>query len=229
METVQTLSESFNDSSWGFALNIVTVLLMYGPFYLANTGAMLFGKWIPEKLGFDSIVIDQGRTLSDGFRALGDGKTWNGFFGGAFFSGALTLLTHHLWGGRNHAESRPFIDPTLWATSDDWFWIGGEWGAAFTMGFVLGTACMTGDLVGSYFKRRKGHKREGNESSQAPILDTLTFAVAIFVAAFLFFEGQIITSPDLVNEIISLLILTPVIHRATNILGFKLGLKSVPY
>ena len=43
---------------------------------------------------------------------------------------------------------------------------------------------MTGDLVGSYFKRRKGHKREGNESSQAPILDTLTFAVAIFIAAF---------------------------------------------
>ena len=97
------------------------------------------------------------------------------------------------------------------------------------MGFVLGTACMTGDLVGSYFKRRKGHKREGNESSQAPILDTLTFAVAIFAAAFLFFEGQIITSPDLKNEIILLLILTPVIHRATNILGFKLGLKSVPY
>ena len=199
METVQTLSESFNDSSWGFALNIVTVLLMYGPFYLANTGAMLFGKWIPDKFGFNSIVIDQGRTLSDGFRAIGDGKTWNGFLGGAFFSGALTVLT------------------------------GGEWGAAFTMGFVLGTACMTGDLVGSYFKRRKGHKREGNESSQAPILDTLTFAVAIFAAAFLFFEGQIITSPDLMNEIILLLILTPVIHRATNIIGFKLGLKSVPY
>ncbi len=88
---------------------------------------------------------------------------------------------------------------------------------------------MAGDLVGSYFKRRKGHKREGNESSQAPILDTLTFAVAIFITAFLLFKGQIITSPDLVDEIIVLLILTPVIHRATNILGFKLGLKSVPY
>ena len=27
-----------------FALNIITVLMMYGPFYLANTGAMLFGS-----------------------------------------------------------------------------------------------------------------------------------------------------------------------------------------
>ena len=47
---------------------------MYGPFYLANTGAMLFGKWIPDRLGFDSLVIDRGRTLGDGFRVLGDGK-----------------------------------------------------------------------------------------------------------------------------------------------------------
>ena len=74
METVQTLSQSFNDSSWGFALNIATVLIMYGPFYLANTGAMLFGKWIPDRLGFDSLVIDKGRTLSDGFRVLEIGR-----------------------------------------------------------------------------------------------------------------------------------------------------------
>ena len=229
METVQTLSQSFNDSSWGFALNIATVLIMYGPFYLANTGAMLFGKWIPDRLGFDSVVIDRGRTLGDGFRILGDGKTWNGFFGGAFFSGILAILSHNFFGGRSESGSRPFIDPTLWASQNDWFWIGNEWGAAFTMGFTLGIACMSGDLIGSFFKRRKGHKREGSESSQAPILDTMTFAVTIFLASFILFDGQIITSPDLVDEILALLVLTPVIHRAANIFGFKLGLKSVPY
>ena len=68
------------------ALNILSVLMMYGPFYLANTGAMLFGKWIPEKLGFSSITIDGGRNWKDGFRLLGDGKTWNGLLGGAVFS-----------------------------------------------------------------------------------------------------------------------------------------------
>ncbi len=229
MDAVQTLAGSFDETSWGFLLNIITVLMMYGPFYLANTGAMLFGKWIPEKMGFRSVIIDGGRTLEDGYRVLGDGKSWNGFFGGAIFSGLLTMATHQWWGGRSQPGSRPFIDPTSWASADDWFWIGGEWGAAFMMGFVLGIACMTGDTVGSFFKRRKGHKREGSESSQAPILDTLTFAVAIFIAAFVFFEGQIITHPDLMNEILVLLILTPVIHRTTNILGYKLGLKSVPY
>ena len=229
METVQTLSQSFNDSSWGFALNIATVLIMYGPFYLANTGAMLFGKWIPDRLGFDSLVIDRGRTLGDGFRVLGDGKTWNGFLGGAFFSGILAILSHNFFRGRSESGSRPFIDPTLWASQDDWFWIGNEWGAAFTMGFTLGIACMSGDLIGSFFKRRKGHKREGSESSQAPILDTMTFAITIFMASFILFDGQIITSPDLVDEILALLVLTPVIHRAANILGYKLGLKSVPY
>jgi len=76
------------------ALNILSVLMMYGPFYLANTGAMLFGKWIPDKLGFSSITIDGGRNWKDGFRLFGDGKTWNGLLGGAFFSGLLTMLTH---------------------------------------------------------------------------------------------------------------------------------------
>ena len=35
-----------------FLINVICVLLMYGSAYLANTGAMLFGKWIPEKTGF---------------------------------------------------------------------------------------------------------------------------------------------------------------------------------
>jgi len=42
-------SESFpaTDPS-GFALNVLSVLMMYGPAYLANTGAMLCGYWLPE-------------------------------------------------------------------------------------------------------------------------------------------------------------------------------------
>ena len=80
--------------SAAFVLNILTVLMMYGPFYLANTGAMLFGKWIPERFGFSSVTIDGGRDWSDGYRILGDGKTWNGLFGGAVFAGLLTCLLY---------------------------------------------------------------------------------------------------------------------------------------
>ena len=46
---------------------------MYGSAYLANTGAMLFGKWIPDKTGMSVIIIDRGRNYSDGHRILGDG------------------------------------------------------------------------------------------------------------------------------------------------------------
>ena len=152
------------------------------PILLGQYRCNAFRKWIPDRLGFDSLVIDRGRTLGDGFRVLGDGKTWNGFFGGAFFSGILAILSHNFFRGRSEPGSRPFIDPTLWASQDDWFWIGNEWGL-FTMGFTLGIACMSGDLIGSFFKRRKGHKREGSESSQAPLLDTMTFAITIFIAS----------------------------------------------
>ena len=213
----------------GFILNILAVLMMYGPAYLANTGAMLFGKWIPEKLDFESVSIDGGRNWTDGYRLLGDGKTWNGLVGGAVFSGLLVMLAHWLWGARTLPDGRPFVDPTLLTGPDDWFWVGGEWGAAFAMGFVLGLACMLGDAAGSFIKRRRGLKREGDESSEAPLLDTIPFAVAIFLAAFLLFDGQIITHEQLHEEIVALLVLTPVIHRLTNMLGYRLGLKSVPY
>ena len=212
-----------------FALNILSVLMMYGPFYLANTGAMLFGKWIPDKLGFSSTVIDGGRNWKDGFRLLGDGKTWNGLLGGAFFSGLLTMLAHYLWLDRLLPDARPFVDPTLLSGPDDWFWVGGEWGAAFAMGFTLGLACMIGDTAGSFIKRRRGLKREGDESSQAPLLDTMPFAIAIFVTAFTLFDAQIITDEQLQGEIVTLIVLTPIIHRLSNRLGYRLGLKSVPF
>ena len=45
------------------------------------------------------------------------------------------MLTHAL--GENHlVENGIFLDPLLWAEPDDWFWIGGEWGAAFIVGCI---------------------------------------------------------------------------------------------
>ncbi len=214
-----------------FFVNVLCVLLMYGSAYLANTGAMLFGKWIPDKTGMRVLVIDAGKNFSDGNRLLGDGKSWNGLIGGGIFSGILFVLAHNLWNG--NGTNRPFIDPIIYADSSDWFWlIQGEMGpsgAAFTMGFTLGFSCMIGDMCGSFIKRRRGLKREGDESSKAPLLDTVPFAIAIFLSAFLLFDGQIITHPNLIEEIIFLIFITPVIHRSFNILGYKVGLKEVPY
>ncbi|MDP6703815.1 MAG: CDP-archaeol synthase, partial [Candidatus Thalassarchaeaceae archaeon] len=90
-------------------------------------------------------------------------------------------------------------------------------------------ACMLGDTAGSFVKRRRGLKREGDESSEAPLLDTVPFAIAIFIVAFVLFDGQIFTHEQLREEIVALLILTPIIHRSFNRLGYRLGLKSVPF
>ncbi len=210
-------------------LDIVTVLMIYGPAYLANTGAMLFGKWIPDRTGMPRWRIDGGRNWRDGQRILGDGKTWNGMFGGALISGLLMLLAHLVWLGRSAVGQRPFIDPLASAAPTDWFWIGNEWIAAFAMGFVLGLFCLIGDALGSFVKRRRGLKREGDVSSKAPLLDTLPFAVLIFVSGLLLFPDQVIGQTVLIPSMVSLLVLTPLIHRGVNILGYRLGLKDVPY
>lgn len=212
-----------------YALNVLTVLIIFGPAYLANTGAMLFGKWLPDKFGLENHKIDGGRIHSDGNRLLGDGKSWEGLFGGGVLSGLLVMLAHWLWDGDGMASDRPFIDPILTADPGDWFWIGGEWGAAFVVGFTLGFACMLGDMAGSYVKRRRGLKREGEVSSQAPLLDTLPFAVFIFAAAGLLYSGEVMMHEDLWTAIFGIIVLTPVIHRSFNVLGYRLGLKSVPY
>jgi CDP-2,3-bis-(O-geranylgeranyl)-sn-glycerol synthase len=204
------------------------VLWLYLPGYLANTAAMLGGKWIPEMAGIEPRPIDGGRRLSDGHRILGDGKTWNGLIGAVIGAGFLCMFTH--WVGENHlVENGIFLDPLMWADSGEWYWVGGEWGSAFVLGAFLGLGCMIGDCTGSFVKRRLGKKREGSESSQAPLLDTLPFAICTFAFGLLLFPNTLVGNGELIQPMFVLLILTPVIHRLTNMFGYWVGLKEVPY
>ena len=204
------------------------VLWLYLPGYLANTAAMFGGKWLPDLLDIQPRPIDGGRRLSDGHRILGDGKTWNGLSGALIGAGLLCMFTH--WaGGSSIIENGVFLDPLIGAESSDWFWIGGEWGAAFIVGFLLGLGCMIGDCAGSFIKRRMGKKREGSESSQAPLIDTLPFALCTFAMGLLLFPDTLVGNSELIGWMFVLLILTPVIHRLTNVFGYWVGLKEVPY
>ena len=160
---------------------------------------------------------------------LGDGKSWEGLFGGALFSAGLMTLAHILWEGQYSASERPFLDPSGLIPGDAWYHFDEGWASAFLIGFILGLACMIGDSAGSFIKRRRGLKREGEISSRAPLLDTLPFALGILGTTALLFHETIFFQPSIRPYVVALLILTPVMHRATNILGYKLGLKSVPY
>jgi len=205
-------------------------LWLYLPGFLANTFAMMWGKWLP-KTGFGPWPIDGGRNWKDGNRILGDGKTWNGLIGGSMTSGLLCMLIVSLMGDAPDAsniESGVFAHP-LTGFEGTWFDIGGEMFSAFILGTFLGFACLLGDSTGSFVKRRRGLKREGEVSSKAPLLDTLPFAIMVFLWGQLFLGNSLLSSTDLVIPMLALIVITPILHRSFNLIGYAIGWKDVPY
>ena len=155
----------------GILLLALMTLWLYLPGFIANTFAMMWGKWLP-KTGYGPWPIDGGRVMKDGNRMLGDGKTWNGLIGGSLTAGLLCMLQVAIV-GTTFDEASVFVSP-LTGSEDAWFSIGGPYLTAYIMGSFLGFACLLGDMTGSFFKRRRGLKREGDVSSKAPLLDTST-------------------------------------------------------
>jgi len=208
-------------------LLVLTVLWLYLPGFLVNTWAMMWGKWFP-KTGYGPWPIDGGKIHRDGNRVLGDGKTWNGLIGGALTSGLQAMLMVKLVSG-NGTGSAPFVDLMHGIGPEDWFWMGGSMATAFFVGSMLGLSSLIGDSAGSYIKRRRGMKREGDVSSKAPLLDTLPFAIATFAFGTIFLQGSAIGDPDNLIAMFIIITFTPVLHRIFNIIGYRLGWKDVPY
>jgi CDP-2,3-bis-(O-geranylgeranyl)-sn-glycerol synthase len=87
-----------------------------------------------------------------------------------------------------------------------------------SLAFLLSFGAISGDLFGSFIKRRIGI--ESGES--APFLDQLDFAIgALFLASF------VVAIP--METIIILLLITPIGHLGVNIMGFLLHRKEVPW
>ncbi len=86
------------------------------------------------------------------------------------------------------------------------------------LGLLLALGALVGDLLGSFVKRRLNISRGG----AAPGLDQLGFVVF----ALLFASPLMLPSWEV---ILTILILTPIIHLATNFGAYKLGLKNNPY
>ncbi len=146
--------------------------------------------------------IDGGRKLSDGNRILGDGKTVEGFLFGWIVGGFFGIIQIIIWtyyGGE-------FI---LLPQTVSWTWL---------VPVLLSLGALLGDLVASFFKRRSNIQRG------APVLgvDQLDLILG----------ALLVTSPVWLPEwriIVVLVVVTPLIHLATNRLAFGLGWKSEPY
>jgi len=83
---------------------------------------------------------------------------------------------------------------------------------------LLAAGAIIGDIIGAFIKRRLGIPR----GYPAPLLDQLDFLVgALLAASAVVGVGK--------SMAIALLVLTPIIHAATNRISFWLKMKKVPW
>lgn len=149
--------------------------------------------------------LDMGRVFQDGERTLGDGKTFRGTIAGTV-CGVLMGLVQNL--------IAPFFGLPVFGTGIEQLPI--------LLGLSLGA--MLGDIVAAFFKRRLRMKRG------APffIIDQIDFVIGawlltMLIAPLWFWQNF---TPLIM---IIVLIITPVLHRITNIIGYKIGAKREPW
>ncbi len=147
--------------------------------------------------------IDLGRNFSDGKRIFGDGKTWRGLITG-ILAGIATGFVLILAAGRFPPASLP--EHTLLTVT------------------LLATGALLGDLVKSFFKRRFGKER----GAKWPIADQYDLVAGAFLLLLIGDPAWLFATVTL-PVLVVILIITPVLHRATNIVGFFFRVKEVPW
>ena len=188
---------------------VVVGLWVMLPAYLPNSFAAVFGGGKP---------IDGGKTMKDGRRILGDGKTWRGFFAGillGFLTGCaeIFLLYHgfHFFGIQLPGFSSSGIPGAF------------DLSAAVAI-LSLAVGALLGDMFFSFLKRRFGLQR----GQSLPLVDQYDFLVGAFLLTALTSYGWLTGTLDWLTFII-ILIITPVLHVGTNIIGYWLGIKNEPW
>ena len=147
--------------------------------------------------------VDFGRNYSDGHRIFGEGKTFRGLFLGVL-AGILTGILL--------------------------IWLSGTFTLTFlphhtlTSVTLLALGALLGDMGKSFLKRRMGKVR----GEKWPVADQLDLVVGAFILMLLFDPGWLFAYLTLPILII-ILILTIVLHRVVNIIGYAMGVKEVPW
>ena len=189
---------------WGVIVIILNGFWLFLPAMLPNSAAVVFGKMGKTK-------IDFGKSWR-GKRIFGDGKSWAGLFGGGFSGIFLGLILIGI--------SALFGSPDYWGYGGFWANIGIL--ACLSFGAILG------DLMAAFIKRRLGLER----GAKAPILDQYDFVFGSFLFLIIFdwnfFYDMYIEGYHWIALVFLLLIIW-FLHRGTNILGYKIGVKDQPW
>ncbi len=184
-----------------YPLLIAAAFILFIPAFIANPSAVITGGHYP---------MDFRKNFPDRKRILGDGKTWSGYFGGSLIgvvSGLVLVTIFHF------AHVLPY---PVYGSS-----IGGILVALFAMSF----GSLTGDVLGSFIKRRINIPRGGKGS----LLDMWPFALVSFLFLFLFARQFFMDYYGNIIGILTILIITPPLHRAVNIIGYRMKRKDVPW
>jgi CDP-2,3-bis-(O-geranylgeranyl)-sn-glycerol synthase len=181
---------------------VLTALWLMLPAYLSNMLPVVVGGGAP---------IDLGRRWRDGKRLLGDGKTWRGLLLAPLLAASITFALQWL------------VDHTAWGQAygfPGW----GAWPTWFVLAYALGLGALTGDALESFVKRRTGRDR----GERWFPFDQLDFILGALLFGFLVGPAHFLalfTWPRL----LAIVLLTPALHLLVNWLGYKLGLKAVPW
>jgi len=185
-------------------------LWFFLPAFVANPMAVVFGGGAP---------IDLGRTLRDGERLFGDGKTWRGLVGGTLAGGLLGLVLTLPVNALLNVPRNELGAAQVWSF--------GSPDEAFLASALLAFGALLGDLGGAFVKRRLRKPR----GAKAPGLDQYDFVVGALLLSLAlpawsvprFFEG------DGLLGLVAIILITPALHRAVNILGYRMGRKHEPW
>ena len=149
--------------------------------------------------------IDGGRTFG-GDRLLGDGKTWRGTFVGTAAGALLALVLDALRPSMVAASglALPAFPPVV------------------ALSLPLGA--MLGDITASFLKRRTGRQR----GAPFPGVDQLDFVAGALVLTLLVRPGWFLETFTPV-VLVTVFVMTPLLHVGTNAGAYLLGLKDEPY
>jgi len=186
---------------WGISMSPDLIL-----FSLASALWIMLPAYLPNSaaavLG-GGAPIDGGHVLWDGKRIFGDGKTWRGLFLG-ILAGIVVGLVQI--GARDHAG--------LLALP----------GLTFPVVVILAAGALLGDLAKSFFKRRLGKDR----GAEWLIADQYDFVIGAFLLLMLL-EHEWVMASVTPLMVIWIIIVTPLLHRVVNIIGYLAGVKDVPW
>ncbi len=136
-------------------------------------------------------------------RIFGDGKTIEGFILGLAAGFLIGALEAYLYPNLNAYAMQFGVQLT---------------NINFFIAFMISFGALCGDLGGSFIKRRFGLKR----GSDVPLLDQWNFIIG--ASLFTFWLTEITIWMFLI-----MLLITPIVHRVTNIIAHKIKIKKEPW